>query len=277
MFQIKSEPSDTLDVDKDSQRIRLMDDNPNISDTFIINTSENRHDESLSEEMLLTSAYVKTKSTSNALDYNSSDSNRNESIHGEHFIDKRVIKTEKIEAYPDNTSGYVLDEENGPMQVKEGSQHYHVEEFGVGHMTDISPHGRCRDEENDPMQIKEESQPFHIEDNIYHMTYLSPYYRVENEKPGTMQVQEESKHGFTKEHGFHHATDTSIHDSFGESDAIDVGYICSSSATQSTYTTHECFRIRVHSKEKHFKCDFCDHVVQQRLGLYRDINLYTQG
>ena len=48
-----------------------MEDKPHISDTFNVNTSENRHDKILSEEMLLTIAYVKNESTWNALDYNS--------------------------------------------------------------------------------------------------------------------------------------------------------------------------------------------------------------
>ena len=68
MFSIKREPSDGFDVGNDSQRIRLRDDNPHISDTLDMNKSENQPDKRLNEEMLLTVAYVENESASNGLD-----------------------------------------------------------------------------------------------------------------------------------------------------------------------------------------------------------------
>ena len=46
MSSIKREPSDGFDVSNESQGIFLADDNLHISDTFDINTSEIRPDES---------------------------------------------------------------------------------------------------------------------------------------------------------------------------------------------------------------------------------------
>ena len=63
MFSIKREPSDSIDVGKDSQRIRLMDDNPHIDDTSDIDTSDKLANKYLRDEMLLTIAYVKEEST----------------------------------------------------------------------------------------------------------------------------------------------------------------------------------------------------------------------
>ena len=70
MFPVKSEPPDTFDVSKDSQRIRVTDDNPHIKDTSNINTLDNWSDKNQSEGMLLTIAYVGKESISNALELN---------------------------------------------------------------------------------------------------------------------------------------------------------------------------------------------------------------
>ena len=86
MLPVKSKTSETFDAGKDSQRIRLMDENPYISATLNISTSGNQHDKILNEEMLFTVAYVKNESTSNALGYNSSDSIENEGVYGHHLI-----------------------------------------------------------------------------------------------------------------------------------------------------------------------------------------------
>ena len=144
MFPVKSETSDTFDVGKDSQHIRCMDNNPHISDTLNSNTSENQHDKKLSEEMLLSVAYVKNENVSNALDYNTSDSKGNEVIYGQNLTDIYVIKTEKTEACNYNTSGDVTDDEfeHDTMHVKQELQHYHVEEHNIQHVTDISQHDR---------------------------------------------------------------------------------------------------------------------------------------
>ena len=87
MFSIKSETSDTFDVGKDSQRIRCIDTNcsQHISDTLSINTSDNLPDKDLGEEMLLTVAYVKNKSTSNALDYHTSNSKGNKCMNEQYL------------------------------------------------------------------------------------------------------------------------------------------------------------------------------------------------
>ena len=81
MFTVKSEPSDKVDVGKDSQRIRCMDDNPYINGYSDVNTSDNRPDKNHSEEMLLTVAYVKHESMSNTLDFNSSNCKGNKGIY----------------------------------------------------------------------------------------------------------------------------------------------------------------------------------------------------
>ena len=118
MSSIKSEPSDGFDVSNESQRTFLADDNSHISDTFDINTSEMRPDESLIKEMVLTFAYVKNESTSNVLDYNTSNSRGNECIHGQQLTDINIIKTEKTESRNGNTFRKVTDDEHSTMHVK---------------------------------------------------------------------------------------------------------------------------------------------------------------
>ena len=81
------EPSYGFDVGNDSQRIRLRDDNSHISDTLDVNTSDNWPDKSLSEEMLLTVAYVKNESTTNGLNLRTSNSEGNEGSHGQQLTD----------------------------------------------------------------------------------------------------------------------------------------------------------------------------------------------
>ena len=106
MFPVKSEPSDTFDVGNDSQPNRCIDDNQDIIDTLHSDTSDNRPNKSLDDEMMLTVAYLKNESTSHAFEYNISHSKGNESlcINGQQLTDINVVKTEKIEAYSDNTS-----------------------------------------------------------------------------------------------------------------------------------------------------------------------------
>ena len=136
MFQVKSEPSNAFDVGKDSQYIRLMDYNPNPSDSLNTNTSDFRPDKSLSEGVLLNVAYVKNESTSNALDYYNLTSKGNKEGHGQHIMDINAIKTEKIEVCSENTSRDVIDDENVRVHVKEEPQHHYFQEHGIHHVTD---------------------------------------------------------------------------------------------------------------------------------------------
>ena len=138
MFPLKREPADTFDVGKDSQHSRCIDDHTHISDTLNTDTSDNRPDKSLSDEMLLTVAYVKNERTSHAIAFNTSNSKGNECIDGQQLTDINVIKTEQTEACSDKKSWEVIDVDNDTMHVKEEPQHYHIEE----HVTDISQHDR---------------------------------------------------------------------------------------------------------------------------------------
>ena len=137
MFPVKSEPSDTFDVGADSQRIRCIFDNQDIRDTINTDTSDNRPDKSLDEEMLLTVAYVKNESTPHAFDYNTSNSKENECIHGQQLTDINVVNTETTEAYSDNTPGDVTGEEDIKLQVKEESEHCHIQDHDIHHEADI--------------------------------------------------------------------------------------------------------------------------------------------
>ena len=142
MFPVKSEPSDTFDVGKESQRIRCMDNNPGSGDTLNSGISDNRPDKNLSDDMLLIVAYVKNESISNAPDYNDSSSKRNIDSYGQHFMDINDIKTEKTEACTLHTSGGVTEEEDCTIHVKEESQNNHIKEHDINHMTDISQQDR---------------------------------------------------------------------------------------------------------------------------------------
>ena len=142
MFPVKSEPSDTFVVGKDSQPTICFDDNQDISDTLHSDSSDNRPVKILSDEMLLTVAYVKNGSTSHAFDYNTSNSNENECIHEQQLNDINVIKTEKTDACSDNTSGGVTGEEHMTMQVKEESEHFHIQDHDIHHEADIPPYDK---------------------------------------------------------------------------------------------------------------------------------------
>ena len=142
MFPVKREPCDTFDVGKDSQRIRLEDGNPHISDTSDINTSDNRPDKCLHKNMFLTVAYVKNESTLNALDYNTSNSKENKDIHGPQLKATNLIKREMEEACTDNTSEAINDEDIFKIHVKEESEHCRMKEDIIHHVTDISQHDR---------------------------------------------------------------------------------------------------------------------------------------
>ena len=115
MFSIKSEPSD--DVGKDSQRVRLMDDNPHISDTLDVNTSGNWLEKSISKDI-----------------------SQNDKVgDAEH----NTIKECDIHHVTDISQHYkVEDEERDTMHVKEESQNFRIKEHNIHHMTDISQHHR---------------------------------------------------------------------------------------------------------------------------------------
>ena len=162
MFPVKCEPPVTFNEGTYSQRIRCIDDNPDISDTLNTDTSDIRPDKSLSDEILLSVAYVKNESTSHAFDYSSSSNSKgNECIHRQQLFDINVIKSEKTETCSDNTSGDVTDHEHVTMQAKEKYQHNHIIEDGNNHVTDISRHYMFENEEHDTMHAKEKS---HIAD-----------------------------------------------------------------------------------------------------------------
>ena len=147
MFPVKREPSDTVDLGTDSRRIRCMDNNPHISDTLNINTSDNWPDRCLSKDMVITVAYVKNKSTSNEFNYNTTDSKGNEEFNAQQLIDINDVKTEKTEVCIDNTPGDVTEEEHSTMmKTKEESQIYLIEEHGIHYVQDISQLDRVGNE-----------------------------------------------------------------------------------------------------------------------------------
>ena len=206
MFSIKSETSDTFDEGRYSQRIRCIDTNRNlhINDTLSKNTSDNLPDKDLSEEMLFILAYVKNESTSTAYNYNTFNSKGNKCMNEQHLGDKDAIKTEKVGVCSITESVKVTDGEHTMMKVKEESQNYRIEEHDIHYVRDISQLDRIEDEGHDTMQVREESQYDHI-----------------------------------KKHNIHHLTDVSQHDRVEESDTINMGELCTSSATQSRYNTHK--------------------------------------
>ena len=139
MFPVKSEPSDIVYVGKDSQCIRFMDEHSFTSDILNTNRSEKQSDKSLSEEMLLTVAYLKNESTSNALNYTHSHIKGNKDIYRRQLNDID-IKREKTETCSDSTSGDATVEGHAMMQVHEESQHYNIREHDIHNVTDISQH-----------------------------------------------------------------------------------------------------------------------------------------
>ena len=117
-----------------------MDDNPNVNDNLDTDTSDNWPDKNLSGEMLLTVAYVKNESKSNALDYYSLNSKGN--IRGQHFMDINGIKTERTDTCSENNSRDVNNDVNVKVHVKEESQHHYFQEHGIHHVTNIAQHIR---------------------------------------------------------------------------------------------------------------------------------------
>ena len=245
MFPVKSEPSDTYGVGKDSQPTRCMEDNQDISDILNTDASDNWLNKSLSDEMLLTMAYVKIESALNNLDYNTLNTKGNKCIHGQRteiYIIKSEeteacsdntsgditdIQTEKTEACSDNTSevvtdiqtektdytlGDVTDDEHVTIKAKEKYQHNHFIEHGIKHVTDMSQHYMVADGAHGTMQAKKESN----------MADISQHFTVGDREHGTMLVKEES-----------HMADISQHYRFGGSDAINMGDICTSFTPQS--------------------------------------------
>ena len=165
MFPVKSEPSDTFDVGYDLQRIMCMEDNPHFSKNLNTKTSENRPATSLSNEMLLTVAYVKNESISNTFDCKTSG---HEGIHGQRLMDFNATTAEKTEVCTVNTSGNVTDEKQDTMHMKEESPHITIlENHDINHMTATSQHYRIEDEEHVTMHVKEEWQHCYITEDAY--------------------------------------------------------------------------------------------------------------
>ena len=139
-----------FEVDTDSQS--TMDDNPHISDNLDINTSENQPDKNLSNEILMTVAYVKNESTSNTLSYDALNSKANEDCHERNVIEISVMKTEKKEGYTDSASGNVTNDEYTKMQAKETSQENRIKGHVINHMADISQHDKIGDSDTVDME-----------------------------------------------------------------------------------------------------------------------------
>ena len=237
MFPVKSEPSDTLDVGKDSQRISLMDDTLYINGASDINTSDNRPDKNHSEEMLLTVAYVKNESMSNTLDFNSSNCKGNKGIHEKHEVDMSAIKPEKKGACNDNTSGDITEKECSDNTSGDRTE----EECSDNTSGDITEEA-CSD--NTSGDSTEEVCSGNTSGDI-------------TEEHKTMQMEEESEDCHVKEHDSNHVTDISIHGGIGYSAEIDMGELCLSKTSQSRYETHKYVQEKVHSGEKRVKCDVC--------------------
>ena len=236
MFPVKSEPSDTFEVGKDSQRIRCIDDNPHISDTLNTDTSDIRPYKSLGEKMLLTVAYVKNERTSHAFDYNTSNSKGNECIHGQQLTDINVIKTEKIEAYSDNTLRDVSDVEHCTMHVKEESQHYHIKDQDIHHMTDISMHERIGESDAIDTGGLWSSNTARSRDEAH--KYLQ-------KKLFKCDKYSAKRSGDMKKHQLVHP---------GEKP-----YMCGECAYSTTQSGDLKTHRLVHSGEKPYKCDLCDY------------------
>ena len=139
MFSIKSEPSDRVGVGSESQRIRLIGDNPHIND---IGKSDNPPDDGLQLASFLCCGYVKTEPSTSASHNNTSNSEGNGGIHSQNSIDTNLIKTEEKEECTNITSRHMSGEgtnitsrhmsgeELNTMYLKEKSQLYLIEDHG---------------------------------------------------------------------------------------------------------------------------------------------------
>ena len=280
MFPVKSEPSDTVDVGKDSQCIRLTDDNPDISDTLNTNTSEHRHDKSLSEEMLLTVAYVKNESTSSALDYYNSNSIGSKEIHGQHSIDINVVNTEKTGACSNNNLRDVIDDENDGVHVKEEPQSHNFQEHDIHHVTDIVQYNRVG--ESDARDMGDDcpssaSQSRNEANKCTHERIYSgkTHFKCDGEKPYKCDecAYRTTQSGALKTHKLIHSGEKPYKCDVCEYSTTRSGNLkthtlkhtgekpykcdeCAFSTTQSgTLKTHEM----IHTGEKLYKCDVCEY------------------
>ena len=212
MFRVKSEPSDNFNVGKDSPPTRSIDDNRYISDIVNTDSSDNRSDKSLVEEMLLTVAYVRNERTSHALDYNTSNCERNEDIHGQLVFNINVFKTDKREACTDNTPGYVTENDHGKMHVEKELQYNNTKERDIHLVIDTSQHNNIEGEFHSTLHVKEESQDFHMKAYAINcLADISQHYRIGDDEYAT--CERGSQHNNTKEHNIHLVTDISQHDS----------------------------------------------------------------
>ena len=250
MFLVKSEQSDTFDVGNDSQHIRCIDDNQDKSETLNTDTSDNRHDRSLSDEMSLTIAYVKNERTSNAFDCESSASKGNEFIRGQQLTDINVIKKEKTEACRNNTSGDVNDDEHDKMHDKEELRHYNVEEHNIHHVTDISQHDRV-----------DGSDIINMGDTCI-CPSRSTQARYKTHKHISKRVNSAEKRYKCELCAFNAKTSWALlrHKRVHTGEKPFKCEICDLSATQ--YENLKRHKL-VHSGEKPYKCDVCDYSTTQ--------------
>ena len=288
MFPVKSEPSDTFYVGKDSQYIRLMEDNPNPSDSLNTNTSEIRPDISLSEGVLLTVAYVKNESTSNVLDYYNLNSKGNKEGHGQHIMDINAIKTEKIEVCSENTSRDVIDDENVRVHVKEECQHHYFPEHDIHHVTDIAQYNKVGVRDTRDMGVDVPSSATQSRNDAQKCThirihlgkthfkcdecaYITTHYGHLNvhklihsgEKPYKCDIC-----GFSTSRSGNLKTHKLIHSGEKPYKCDECSY---SARTHGTLKKHKL----KHTGEKPYKCDECDYSTTQVGNLRRHELLHT--
>ena len=235
MFSIKNETSDTIDEGKDLQRIRCIDTNRtlHISDTLSTNTSDNLPDKDISEEMLFTVAYVKNESTSNSLDYHTSNSKGNKCMNEQYLGDIDAIKTEEVEGCGSNKPGNVTEEEHDMIKVKEDLQHNHMIEHDINHLSDTSQDGRTIEREN------------------HHVTDMSQHDRVGGNTE--IKIGDICPSSATEPRtGMHKYVHKRVHSGKKR-------FKCDLCACRTTTPGALKRHKRIHTGEKPFKCDECDY------------------
>ena len=243
MFPVKREPPVTFNEGTDSQRIRCIDDNPDISDTLNTDASDNLLDNNFRKEMLLTIAYVENESKSHAFGYtcNTSNCKGNECIHRQQLTDINVIKTEKTETCSDNTSGNVTDHEHVTIQAKEKYQHNDIIEDSNNHVTDISRHYMFENEEHGTMHAKEKS----------HRADISQQYRVGGSY--AIDIGNSCTSNATQSRA---KTHKQIQKRVNQGENSFKCDLCSYSVGQ--YSNLKKHKL-IHSGEKPFNCNLCDY------------------
>ena len=168
------------------------------------------------------------------------------------------------------TVGYVTNESTSHEFDYNTSNSKEKECFEAQELTDISviksettvacsdnTSGEVTDYKYGTMQAKEKNQHSHIiEDGNNHVTDISRHYMFENEEHCTIPAKEES-----------HMADIPQQYRVGGSNAIDIGYSCTSSATQSRAMTYKHIHNRFIQGEHRFKCDLCSYSAGRYLHL----------